>query len=128
MIKKLGICVKTDEHEGLVYSIILNSEIGENVICGQKISPGKWVLFTPTDENIFIECQYKRLADSENFQITQARRPVSPIEQTIQNYLTNIHWVAIAVNSKTDEGNTNYRIIKGLPGLLRDFSNICYEK
>ncbi|CAK5022703.1 unnamed protein product [Meloidogyne enterolobii] len=175
MIKKLGICVKTDEHEGLVYSIILNSEIGENVICGQKISPGKWVLFAPTDENIFIECQYKRLADSENFQITQARRPVSPIEQTIQvkavidcfeyiyndqfyickdeilgevlvgkndpfinesfeygdkveNYLTNIHWVAIAVNSKTDEGNTNYRIIKGLPGLLRDFSNICYEK
>uniref|UniRef100_A0A915MCA0 Uncharacterized protein n=1 Tax=Meloidogyne javanica TaxID=6303 RepID=A0A915MCA0_MELJA len=170
MVKKLGICVKTDEHDGLVYSIILNSEIG------------KWVLFTPTNENIFIECQYKRMADSENFQITQARRPVSPIEQTIQvkavidcfeyiyndqfyickdellgqvlvgnsdpfinesfdygdkvemavayleNYLTNIHWVAIAVNSKTDEGNTNYRIIKGLPGLLRDFSNICYEK
>jgi len=37
MVKKLGICVKTDEHDGLVYSIILNSEIGENVICGQKV-------------------------------------------------------------------------------------------
>uniref|UniRef100_A0A1I8C206 Uncharacterized protein n=1 Tax=Meloidogyne hapla TaxID=6305 RepID=A0A1I8C206_MELHA len=175
MDRKLGICVKTDEHEGLIYSIILHTEIGENVIYGQKISPGKWVLFMPTNENIFIECQYKRMADSENFQITQNKRPVSPIEQTIQvkavincfeyifndqfymckdellgrvlvgksdpfinysfscgdkveNYATNIHWVAIAVNSKTDEGLTNYRIIKGLPGILRDFANICYEK
>ncbi|KAF7637329.1 hypothetical protein Mgra_00003298 [Meloidogyne graminicola] len=82
--KKLGICVKTDIHEGNFYSIILHSELGENVIYEKKISIGKWVLFLPTDENIFIECKYKRLVDSNNFEITSDKRPVMPIEQTIQ--------------------------------------------